>query len=92
MGPYLTTSRPPAFEAMFPPIWQLPSLARLSGNSRFDSSATFWISFKMQPASTTTESFERSIDLISFIRPSERRICDPVASGIPPPTNPVFPP
>src|SRR5215831_9463314 len=83
---------PPALVDRLPPIWQLPSAPRLSGNSRSTSAAASCSCARMHPASTVIVKLTGSIARIRFMRPSATTMLSPSSEGTPPPTRPVFPP
>ncbi len=83
---------PPAFVDRLPPIWQLPSALRLSGNSRPAFSAAACTSARIQPASTVMDASSGSTLRIPFMRDVESSTCAPLWSGIAPPQRPVLPP
>ena len=71
---------------------QLPSAARLSGNSRSRSAAACCTACSTQPASTVIVRLAASIVRTRFSRARLSSTCVPLASGTPPPTSPVLPP
>src|SRR5580704_6590385 len=75
-----------------PPIWQLPSAPRLSGNKRSASAAAWCKCASTQPASTVIVKLRGSIARMRFMRPRARTMLVPSSGGTPPPTRPVFPP
>ena len=62
---------PPALVASTPPIWQLPSEARLKGNRRPAVAATCWACASTSPASTVMV-LEAEIDVAHAVEPLER--------------------
>ena len=83
---------PPALVARLPPIVQLPSAPRESGNSRPAAAAASCTVCRTTPASTVIVSLAASIPRIRRIRVSESTTCVPDESGTAPPQSPVFPP
>ena len=83
---------PPALVERLPPIWQLPSAPRLSGNSRSAAAAAWCRSARMQPASTVIVKLVGSMARMRFIRPSATTMLSRSSGGTPPPTSPVLPP
>src|SRR3989449_10111260 len=83
---------PPALVERLPPIWQLPSAASESGNSRPASSAARCTLASTQPASTVIVSLRRSRPRTRFILASASTISRRFPVGTEPPERPVLPP
>ena len=83
---------PPALVARLPPMVQLPSAARLRGNSRPASSAACCRFCSTQPASTVIVRLAGSMARTLFRRVRLRTTSRPDGSGTPPTTSPVLPP
>ena len=71
---------------------QLPSAARLSGNSLPASAAASWTACSTQPASTVMVSLSVSSAITRFSLAVDSTTAEPDASGVAPPHRPVLPP
>ena len=83
---------PPALVERLPPIWQLPSAARLRGKRRPTSRAAACTSASTQPASTVMVWSTGSRSRTRFMRDRERTTSSPPGRGMPPATMLVLPP